>query len=545
MSLHSAHDIFNQPPPLENFNRYAGNRALRDALHRQGAGWADGELLECGAELGAAEWLARGDLANRFPPRLELFDRFGHRRDEFEFHPAWHECLDWIKTRGLAGASWADTRRGAQVRRAALFQLFAEVECGSLCPATMTYGAVPVLARQSEFAEPWSRLLQQPVYDRRFIPAPQKSGLLMGMGLTERQGGSDVRANTTRAEPAGGGWYRLHGHKWFFSAAMCDAFLVTAQAPGGLSCFLLPRFTPDGERNALHILRDKDKLGDRSNASAEVEFHGALARLVAEEGRGVATVLEMANYTRLDCANGSAGIMRAALAEALHCGRHRQAFGKPLIEQPLMANVLADLALEVEGHIALCLKVAACVDDQERDESAALLKRLLIPAAKYWVCKRTPALIAEAMEATGGNGYVEDGPMPRLFRQSPLNSIWEGAGNIMCLDVLRVLEREPRITELLVSWLDGARGRAVAYDRALDELKRWFGSRTLGQADARRLSQRIALLSEAALLLEDGSSAVAEAFCASRFDGGDGRAFGTLAANTDFRGIIDRALPVA
>lgn len=537
-------EIFNQPPPLENFNRYSGNQALRDALRREGAGWADNELLACGEELGSAAWIARGDLANRYPPLLRQFDRFGQRRDEFEFHPAWHECLHWIKGQGLAGASWTDARPGAQVRRAALFQLFAEVECGSLCPATMTYGAVPVLAREPALADPWLNLLQQPVYDQRFIPAPQKSGLLMGMGLTERQGGSDVRANTTRAEAVGEGWYRLHGHKWFFSAAMCDAFLVTAQAPGGLACFFLPRFTPDGKRNALHLVREKDKLGDRSNASAEVEFNGALARLVGEAGRGIATVLEMANYTRLDCANGSAGLMRAALSQALHHASHRKAFGKPLIHQPLMANVLADMALEVEGHIALCLKVAACIDGQDRDENAALLKRLLIPVAKYWVCKRAPALIAEAMEVTGGNGYVEDGPIPRLFRQSPLNSIWEGAGNIMCLDVLRVLEREPRAVDALLAWLETWCGLCKPYDGALEDLKQHFAAGSIGAVDARFVSQRIALLSEAALLLADGASPLAEAFCASRLTAGAGHTFGHLAATSPFSAILARAIPV-
>jgi putative acyl-CoA dehydrogenase len=362
------------------------------------------------------------------------------------------------------------------------------------------------------------------------------------MGMTEKQGGSDVRTNTTRAEPAGDGWYRLTGHKWFLSAAMSDAFLVTAQAPGGLSCFFLPRFAPDGTRNPIHIQREKDKLGDRANASAEVEFHGALARLVREEGRGLATVLDMANYTRLDCANGSAGLMRAALAQAVHHARHRHAFGQALIDQPLMRNVLADLALEVEGHIALCLYVAACVDRQDASEEAAVLKRLLTPVAKYWVCKRTPPLVAEAMEAIGGNGYVEDGPMPRLFRQSPLNSIWEGAGNIMCLDVLRVLARDPRAGAVLMAELERARARNATFDRALDAFAAQSSSAP-DESDARHFVERLALLLEAALLLEDGASPLAEAFCASRLADAPGRAFGTLAAATDFCFILDRAGP--
>ena len=501
MSLSTTHSEFNQPPELENFNRYTLNRALQDAIKRHGADWAEDELIHCGDELGRAEWIHSGDLANRYPPELHRFDRFGEPLDEVEFHPAWHQCLDWIKCHGLAGANWADDRAGSHVRRAALFQLFAEVECGSLCPATMTYGAVPVLARVSGFDEPWLRLLTAPVYDRRFIPASGKSGLLMGMGLTERQGGSDVRANTTRAEPIGDGWYRLYGHKWFFSAAMCDAFLVTAQAPGGLSCFFLPRFLPDGERNGLTLVRAKDKLGDRSNASAEVEFDGTLVRLVGEEGRGLPQVLEMANYTRLDCANGSVGLMRAALSQALQYARHRQVFGKPLIDQPLMTSVLAELALELEAHTALCMKVAACIDAQGREPDAARLKRLLIPLAKYWVCKRTPTFIAEAMEATGGGGYVETGPMPRLYRQAPLNSIWEGSGNIMCLDVLRVLYREPDSLDVLFQMLEAVSGAAVGYDRALDTFRRDLTGNLPSEYGARRFCGQLALLCQAALLL--------------------------------------------
>lgn len=535
----------NQPPLLENFNRFVGNQALRDMLERKGVSWAETELKGLGTELGSSEWIARGDLANRYPPRLHLFDRRGRRRDEFEFHPAWHQCLDWIKTQGLAGATWSDSRTGAQVRRAALFQLFAEVECGSLCPATMTHGAIPVLAKTADsFFEPWLHLLQQPTYDSRFVPAMEKSGLLMGMGLTEKQGGSDVRANSTRAEAAGESWYSLQGHKWFFSAAMCDAFLVTAQEAEGLSCFFLPRFTPDGERNALHILREKDKLGDRSNASAEVEFCGAMARRVGEPGRGIATVLEMANHTRLDCANGSVGIMRAALAEAMHYARHRRAFGRQLIEQPLMEVVLADMALELEGHVPLCLEIAACIEAGERDEQAALLARLLTPIAKYWVCKRTPALIAEAMEVTGGNGYVEDGPMPRLFRQSPLNAIWEGAGNVMCLDVLRVLGRQRRVVEALMTWLERTASHCDLYDHALAELGTVLARADMAEPEARLLVERIALLAEARLLLENGACpVVAEAFCTARLGSKWHGTFGTVPQGVDRELLIARAMP--
>ncbi len=541
---HPADEIFNQPPALEDFNRFLGNRALQDALGREGAAWAHDELLACGAELGRAEWIERGELANRHPPRLRLFDRFGHRLDRFDFHPAWHACMDWLARKGMAGAAWADTRPGAHVRRAALFQLFAEVECGSLCPTTMTYGSVPVLARCEGLAEAWLPRLHAPEYDPHFLPAGEKRGVLVGMGVTERQGGSDVRANTTRAERAGDGWYQLTGHKWFLSAPMSDAFLVTARSTRGLSCFFLPRFTPEGRPNALRILREKDKLGDRSNASAEVEFHGALAWPVGEEGHGIATVLEMANYTRLDCANGSAGIMRAALAQALHHATHRHAFGAALVDQPLMTNVLADLALEVEAHVTLCLRVARCIDRQATDADQAALKRLLTPVAKYWVCKRTPAVVAEAMELTGGNGYVEEGPMPRLFRQSPLNSIWEGSGNVMCLDVLRALAREPRAGEVLFAELEAARGRVAAYDRSLKAFASdLVGPQATDEASARRLVERIALHLQAALLLQDGLTPVAEAFCASRLGEATGHAFGTLASNLDLRGIVQRAGP--
>ncbi|HRP95312.1 MAG TPA: acyl-CoA dehydrogenase family protein, partial [Rhodocyclaceae bacterium] len=508
-----------------------------------GAGWAEPELREAAGELGRREWIARGEQANLYPPRLRRYDHHGRRLDEFDFHPAWHECLAWLKDKGLGGATWADPRAGAHVRRAALFQLFAEVECGSLCPITMTHGAVPVLAREPLLAEPWLRLAQAPVHDARFIPAAAKRGVLIGMGMTERQGGSDVRANSTRAAAVGDGSWRISGHKWFLSATMSDAFLVTAQAPGGLSCFLLPRLLPDGTRNGLRIERAKDKLGDRANASAEVEFDEALAWPVGEEGRGIATVLEMGNHTRLDCANGSAGLMRAALAEAVHHARHRHAFGRALIEQPLMANVLADIALELEGHIALCLHVAGCVDRERTSEEAAALRRLLTPVAKYWVCKRTPAVVAEAMEVTGGNGYVEDGPMPRLFRQAPLNSIWEGAGNVMCLDVLRVLAREPRAAAILVAALERPGTAVPAYRRALDAFKAALIGAPADEASARRLATRIALLMQAALLLADGANPTAEAFCASRLDGDGGHAFGTLPASIDFATILARIEP--
>ena len=538
----ATHEVTNQPPPLENVNLFAVNAALQEALARGGAGWAHDELMARGAELGSAEWIKRGDDANRFPPVAKLFDRFGNRADEFDFHPAWHECLAYLKKHGVATGAWAEPKAGAHVRRAALFHLFAEIECGSLCPTTMTYGAVPAISRTPELAAEWLPKLLSPVYDPRFVPAPGKEGVLMGMGLTEKQGGSDVRANTTRAEPAGDGTYRLTGHKWFFSAPMCDAFLVTAQAPGGLTCFFMPRFTPDGTLNAIRVQRAKDKMGDRSNAGSEVELHGAWARRVGEEGRGIPTVIEMATYTRMDCANGSAGIARAALSQALHHASHRKAFGARLIDQPIMRNVLADLAIEVEAHIALSMRVSAAFDRQD-DAFETALRRIITPLAKYWVCKRVTAIGVEAMEVLGGNGYVEEGPMARMFRQMPLNAIWEGSGNVMCLDVLRVLRKHPESIEALVAELEPALGRHPALDRHVAKLKGEAAAGTDDEGGARRLVERLALAVQAALLLRFSPEAVAGAFCESRLSSGWGGTFGTLPGNADFAGILRRAWP--
>lgn len=534
----ATHEVSNQPPPLRDFNRFLANPPLRAALAREGAPWADDELIARGVELGSGEWIERGETANRNPPRLRLFDRFGHRLDRFDFDPAWHACLDWLKRQGLAGAAWHDARTGAAVRRAALFQLFAEVECGSLCPATMSHSAVPLLALSPALADPWLRLLQAPVHDGRDLPIAQKSGLLIGMGLTEKQGGSDLRANTTRAVPAGDGWYALTGHKWFFSVPNSDAHLVTAQAADGLSCFFLPRFLPDGRRNAVRIQRTKDKLGDHANASAEVEFDAALAWPIGGEGRGIATIIEMANHTRLDCASGSAGIMHGVFSEALHHARHRHAFGKPLIEQPLMAAVLADLALECAGHSALCLRAAATVD-HPGDGGERLLKRLLTPLAKYWICKRTPTVVAEAMEVLGGNGYIEEGPIARPFRQSPLNSIWEGAGNVMCLDLLRVLAREPHAREVLISELERPLGAHPAHDRQVARIKDQLRREPV-EAQARWLAEELAVALEASCLLRT-PGVLAEAFCNSR-EAARGQCLGAVAAPALAAGEVLRAV---
>ena len=529
---------------LIDYNLFSTHAALMDACRSQGAGSAHDELTALGESLGRADTLALGDTANRNPPRLLALDRFGERRDEIEFHPAWHELLARLVAAGLHTGPWAQPRRGAHVARAAGYLMWAEVENGTQCPATMTYGAVPVLRAQGAGFAAWLPLLLSREYDARFVPAADKRGALIGMGMTERQGGSDVRTNTTRALPAGAGGpgaeYRLTGHKWFFSAPMCDAFLVLAQAPGGLSCFLVPRFLPDRSLNTLTLVRLKDKLGNRSNASAEVEFSDTHGLLLGEEGRGIPVILEMGVYTRLDNAVGSAGLMHQCLAQAIHHARRRRAFGKFLIEQPLMRNVLADLALESEAAVVLALRLARAFDAQN-DEQESALRRLLTPVAKFWICKRAPAVCGEAMEVLGGNGYVEDGPIARRFREAPLNSIWEGSGNIMCLDVLRALAREPRALEVLEELLTHTAAADARYREftiaLLSDLRR--GQAT--EARARHVTQRLALAVQASLLLADAPGASCEAFLASRLAAAAPAAFGTLPAATDYDALIGRA----
>jgi putative acyl-CoA dehydrogenase len=535
------HDVFNQTPPLADFNPFLSDIALQEAVEREGADGTREALAARGGEIGSAAMIALADAANRNPPVLKLFDAAGRRRDVVEFHPAYHELMAYLARHGASSGPWASPSPGAHTGRAALFYLYAQVEDGTLCPTTMTYASVPALREDPALAAAWLPRIARCEYDPRFIPAQDKSGVTLGMGMTEKQGGSDVRANTTRAEPAGGRAYRIVGHKWFFSAPMCDAFLILAQAPGGLSCFLMPRFTPDGGVNAIRIQRLKDKLGDRSNASSEVEFEHAYAELVGDEGRGIPTILAMGTYCRLDCVLGTAGLMRGAVSQALHHARHRAAFGKRLVEQPLMRNVLADLALECEAAAALAMRLARAFDDGS--EQAALFRRVVTPAAKFWVCKRGPPLAAEAMEVLGGNGYVEDGPLARPYRQMPLNSIWEGAGNVMGLDVMRAAHRDARCVDVIGDELALARGGSAALDAfaaaTLDAL------RTGGdEAAARRLAQQLALAVQGALLVRFAPPFVADAFCATRLAGDAfaGGAFG-VAAIADARKIVDRAWP--
>jgi putative acyl-CoA dehydrogenase len=535
----------NHPADLVDYNLFSSNRALVDAVARECAHPAETELTALGERLGTAEMFALGDAANRNPPVLRLFDRFGHRRDEVEFHPAWHQLMRVLVAEGLHTSPWAQPRAGAHVARAAAYMMWSEIENGTQCPATMTYGSVPVLARQPDAFADWLPPLLSRSYDERLVPIREKRGALIGMGMTEKQGGSDVRANTTRAVAVGasgaGREYRITGHKWFFSAPMCDAFLVLAQASGGLSCFFVPRVLPDGTRNVLRLQRLKDKLGNRSNASSEVEFEDTYGMLVGEEGRGVPTILEMGVYTRLDNAIGSTGIMHQCVAQAIHHARHRSAFGRLLIDQPLMVNVLADLALECEAAIALVLRLARAFDSQQ-DEAESALRRLLTPVAKYWLCKRGPTAAFEAMEVLGGNGYVEEGPIARRFRELPLNSIWEGSGNIMCLDVLRAFARDRSTRDSLDAVLNRSRSADPRYDTYLNALRTQLDDPSDAELRARTLTEHIALGVQASLLLEYGPPAVTEAFLASRLSRSAPAAFGGLPARLDYRALIDRAL---
>ncbi len=536
-------DVANQSSDLSDYNLFTTNPALVDAVARE-AGIAEHDrMVALGERLGRAEMFALAEAANCNPPTLKRFDRFGRRRDEVEFHPSWHELLGRLVGEGLHTAPWSNPGPCAHAARAAGYMLWAEVENGTQCPATMTYGAVPTLARQSEDFEEWLPLLLSREYDPRLVSRDRKRGALMGMGMTEKQGGSDVRSNTTRAEPTTirgqGREYRLTGHKWFFSAPMCDAFLVLAQTTGGLSCFFMPRFLPDGSLNTLRLQRLKDKVGNRSNASSEVEFDSTYGVLVGDEGRGVPTILEMGVYTRLDNAVASAGLMRQCVSQAVHHARQRAAFGRPLIEQPLMRNVLADLALECEAGIVLAMRLAHAFD-APGDEAELLLRRVLTPAAKYWICKRAPCVCAEAMEVFGGNGYVEEGPIARRFRESPLNSIWEGSGNIMCLDVLRALAREPRAREALEAVLSRAKGGSAQFDAFVASLSAELDRSADAEVRARRVTEMIALAVQASVLLTHGPAPSAEAFIASRLSERPPAAFGTLPAGVNHRALIER-----
>ncbi|MFF0275427.1 acyl-CoA dehydrogenase family protein [Streptomyces sp. NPDC004330] len=545
----TTHEVTNQVPPLTGYD-VSADPALLESLRREGAAWAEAEVRELGARAGGEQAQEWGRLAERHSPVLHTHDRFGHRIDEVEFHTHWHELMDVAVRHGLHGAPWRDDRPGAHVARAAKLFVWGQADAGHLCPISMTYAAVPALRAQPDLAEVYEPLLTSSSYDFGLRVPTEKRGIIAGMSMTEKQGGSDVRANTTRAVPTDEpGLYALTGHKWFTSAPMSDVFLTLAQAPGGLSCFLVPRVLPDGSRNAIRLQRLKDKLGNRSNASSEIEYEGALGRLVGEEGRGVATIIRMVNMTRLDCAISSASGMRLGLVQAVHHATHREAFGARLVDQPLMRNVLADLAVEAEAATLAALRLAGAVDRATRgDAEEEQLRRLGLAVTKYWVCKRAPAHAAEALECLGGNGYVEDSGLPRLYRESPLPSIWEGSGNVAALDVLRAMARQPQAVEAFFAEVDRAAGADRRLDAAVTGLRKDLAG--LGDPDAaawgaRRLVERLALVLQGSLLVRHGDPAVADAFCASRLDGDRGLAFGTLPAGVDTAAIIARSGPDA
>ncbi|MFC8492351.1 acyl-CoA dehydrogenase family protein [Streptomyces sp. NPDC057235] len=544
----TTHTVTNQPPPLVGYDVFTGDRALVEAVERHLDPGLLGEARESLALLGRAtgseqvrEW---GEQANENPPRLRTHDRYGNRVDEVRFHPAWHRLLGRSVSAGLTDA-WG--RPGGHVRRAAGFLVATQAEAGHGCPLSMTHASVPALRIEPELAEVWEPAARSHVYERALLPVAEKPGALLGMAMTEKQGGSDVRANTTEARPlAAAGEYVLTGHKWFCSAPMSDAFLVLAQAPAGLTCFLVPRVLADGSRNAFAIQRLKDKLGNRSNASAEVEFDGTTwARRIGEEGRGVRSIMGMVTATRLDCVLGSAALMRQAVAQAVHHCAYRNAFGGPLIEKPLMRNVLADLALESEAATALGMRLAAAYDTAEdggadADRERALL-RIAVPVAKYWVTKRCTPVVAEALECLGGNGYVEESGMPRLLRESPLDSVWEGSGNVQALDVVRVLRTEPLSLDAFLREVGAARGADHRFDRAVRGLLAELADLSGIEARARRLAERMALVLQGALLVRWAPPEVADAFCAARLGGDGGAAFGTLPHTLDLRSVVERA----
>ncbi|MET7927321.1 acyl-CoA dehydrogenase family protein [Streptomyces sp. NPDC005349] len=545
----TTHAVTNQAPPLVGYDVFAADRALTEGLERHLEPSLTAEVREelgvLGRAAGSTQALEWGVLANGNPPTLHTHDRYGHRVDEVEFHPSWHRLMGKGVAAGLTSA-WS--RPGGHLRRAAAFLVWSQVEAGHTCPLSMTHAAVPALRADPALAAEWEPRLTSMVYDAGLRPAATKAGVVFGMGMTEKQGGSDVRANTTRATPlAEDGTYELTGHKWFCSAPMSDGFLVLAQAPEGLTCFLLPRVLEDGTRNPFAIQRLKDKLGNRSNASAEVEFDGTWARRVGDEGRGVRTIIEMVAATRLDCVLGSAAIMRQAVAQAIHHCTYREAFGGLLVDKPLMRNVLADLALESEAATTLALRLAAAQDavqDTGSEQERAFL-RIAVPAAKYWVTKRCTPMAAEALECLGGNGYVEESGMPRLLRESPLNSIWEGSGNVQALDVLRALQREPQALNAFLQEVGRARGADHRLDGAIKDLLTELADLEGIEARARRVVERIALVLQGSLLVRHAPPEVADAFCASRLGRDWGAAFGTLPHSLDLRSVVERARPAS
>ncbi len=542
----TTHEVVNQPRELADYNLFASDVALKDAVAREGAQWALDELDRFGARIGAAEYLELGALANHYLPEFDTHDRYGRRIDLVRFHPSYHTLMRTAIEEGLHSSPWTDPGAGAHVARAAKSFLHSQVEAGHGCPITMTFAAVPCLRLQPDLAKDWLPKICARVYDPRNAPASEKQGLTIGMAMTEKQGGSDVRANTTRAFPVAGGGpgqaYELVGHKFFVSAPMCDAFLVLAQAPGGLSCFLLPRWRPDGSKNPMQVLRLKKKTGNASNASSETELRGALAWMVGQEGRGVATIIEMVAMTRFDCMIGSSEGMRMATSQAIdHC-RQRSAFGRLLVDQPIMQNVLADLAIETEAATAMTMRMARAIDNRS-EESEDHLVRLCTAIGKYWICKRGPAHAYEAMECIGGSGVMEESPMQRLYREAPINAIWEGSGNVQCLDVLRAAGKTPESLDAYFDEVGLARGGNPVLDRHIEALKNDVRDLSDFEYRARDLVDRLASGFQASLLVRHAPAEVGDAFCSSRLDATGHHQIGALRPGFDLRAVIDRAAP--
>jgi putative acyl-CoA dehydrogenase len=539
------HRVENMPPPLENYEMFSGDVTLNQAVMRNGGDWALPQLADFGRQCGSAEWILRGIEANRVPPVLETHDRYGNRIDQVTFHPAYHDMMAASKTQGLAGSPWQQPRRGAHVARAAGSYLVAQVEAGHCCPITMSFASVPTLRKQPEIADEWLPKVLATTYDPRNVPHTEKSSVTIGMAMTEKQGGSDVRRNSTRAYPIGqsgpGQAYELVGHKFFVSAPMCDAFLMLAQAEGGLSCFLVPRWRPDGTKNPLQVLRLKDKMGNVSNASSETELRGAFGWLIGAEGRGVANIIEMVAMTRFDCLVASAAGMRQHMTQIIHHCSHRQAFGNYLDRQPLMQNVLADLELEAEAAAHMAFRVARALDSAAAgDESEAHFARIATAVGKYWVCKRQPGHAYEAMECIGGSAVMENSIMPRFYREAPINAIWEGSGNVQCLDVLRAMHKEPDSIDIFLSEMARTTGRDSRYDSLLAGLRRELEDPSGMEFRARRLLEKMALALQGHLLLADAPAAVAEAFCAGRLNGASGNTYGMLPTGVNCEALIDR-----
>ena len=531
------HEVANQPRPLVDVNLYETDLALREAARGQGGAWVDAPLSALGAEAGSEAVLELGELANRFPPELTVFDRYGRRIDEAKFHPSYHQLMDVAMRHGIHDIAWRSDEAGGHVAHAAMLALFTQAEAGTMCPISMTYAAVPALRCQPDVTRPWLDRIIGGAYDAPLRPIAEKRGVTVGMAMTEKQGGSDVRANATRATPIGDDLYRLLGHKWFCSAPMSDGFLTLAYAEGGLTCFLVPRIAPDGSRNGIQVMRLKDKLGNRSNASSEIEYHDAVAWRLGEEGRGVSVIIDMVHHTRLDTMAGTLGIMRRPLAEAVNHVMGRRAFQKTLIDQAAMRSVIADLALEYEAAALMTMRVARAFDGVTESDRA--FARLAVALGKYWLTKRCPSFVYECMECHGGVGYVEETPLPRYFRESPLNAIWEGSGNVIALDVLRTLQKEPAALEAYLAEIGGVSGADARFDEAAGRLNDRLAG-PLGEGSARRLVEDMALLLQGALMIRHAPAPVADAFVATRLGGDWGRGFGTLPSGADLDAIVRR-----